>query len=272
MLGKPKRGGDLRLDLLAVLVDARQMALALGQVYRPAPGGLRAQRRGRRQHRGAVQAHGLQTDAFLLRRQGFARREHALCDFVRGQLPQHARILTQIENDDFTVAPVHIADRGHQRYATGARRVFAGHVQHCAPLAHIEQLRRAPPVPRSVDIVEQSGLARFQQACHRHRSAHVCEGVVGLAVLQPVGPGQILQAKARGAVFAQRPCNPVRAQRMRKAQRIDQVPARVAVLPLARVSVVEVAVQQEAGELVVEPDAVVADTAGAGRGQLVVHA
>ncbi|KAG1165968.1 hypothetical protein G6F46_015569 [Rhizopus delemar] len=67
-----------------------------------------------------------------------------------------------------------------------------------------------------------------------------------------------------GAVFAQRPLDAVRAHGAHQPQHVQQVPARIAVAPLAFVRVMEIAEQAVADELVVEAQRVVAQCAGAG--------
>ena len=68
-----------------------------------------------------------------------------------------------------------------------------------------------------------------------------------------------------------RPDHALGAQRLAQAHHVEQVPARIAVAPLAFVGVVEIAVQAEAHELVVEADRVVADRAGSRARHLVVQ-
>ena len=87
-----------------------------------------------------------------------------------------------------------------------------------------------------------------------------------------VGRRQVLQFEAGQAILAQGPLNTFRTQRPGGAQQVDNVPAGVAVLPLPGIGVVKIAIQGEAGYLVVEAQGVVAHAAGMGLRQLGVNA
>ncbi len=134
--------------------------------------------------------------------------------------------------------------------------------------ATIEQLAHARLTPQAQRIVEQLGLGVPQPTRQRDGRAHVRERVMGLTVVDPVGGGEMLELEGGGAVLARRPPDPVRSQGMGEPQRVDQIPAGIAVAPLARVGIEQVAIEQVARDLVVEAHAVVSDPAGSGDTQL----
>ena len=85
-----------------------------------------------------------------------------------------------------------------------------------------------------------------------------------LGMADAIGGGQVFQLERGRAIDVGRPVDPVRSQGMGQTQGVDQIPARIAVAPLAGIGVVQIAIQQVAGDFVVEADAVVADPTGAG--------
>ncbi len=91
-------------------------------------------------------------------------------------------------------------------------------------------------------------------------------------LLQVIGRGQVLQLEARRAVVAQRPYDAFRPQGLAHAHEVDQVPAGIAVLPLAPVRLEEISIEQLAGDFVVETQRVVAHATGARLGELLVYA
>ena len=90
---------------------------------------------------------------------------------------------------------------------------------------------------------------------------------MGVGVVEPVGSREFLQLETRAPV-AVGPGDAIGAQHAGHPHHVDQIPARVAVAPLALVGVVEIAVERAARELVVEAQRVVAHAAGAGRREL----
>jgi hypothetical protein len=88
---------------------------------------------------------------------------------------------------------------------------------------------------------------------------------VGVALAHAVGRGQVLELERGRAVLALRPHDAFRAQRVRQAHRVEQVPPAVAAAPLALVRVVEVAEQPVADEFVVEAQRVPAQVQVSGR-------
>ena len=138
-------------------------------------------------------------------------------------------------------------------------------------MGDIEVLERALLLAQLEMEVEQARLLASDQAGQSDQRLDVGQCVVGAVLFEPVGTGQVLQAKAWRGVLAQWPFDAVRAQRIAHARKVDQVPARTAVAPFALIRIVKIAVEQVPGEFVVESQRVVADAAGAGGRELFVH-
>jgi hypothetical protein len=121
--------------------------------------------------------------------------------------------------------------------------------------------------------VEQLGLLLADQASQRQCGPHVGQRIVRALMRQAVGGGEVLQLEAgAAAVRALRPGDALRAQRPGGAHQVEDVPAAATVLPLAGVGVDQVAPEQEARDLVIEADGVVAHADGAGLGQQALDA
>src|SRR5690625_4807173 len=116
-------------------------------------------------------------------------------------------------------------------------------------------------------MFEQRAQVTPQQPGQAQAGPDIGQGIVGLLVLQAVGPAEVFQPKAGRAVLPQGPLQALGPQGMAGAHHVQQIPARIAVLPLPGIGVVKVAIQGVAGHLVVETQAVVAHTAGSGGGQ-----
>jgi hypothetical protein len=137
---------------------------------------------------------------------------------------------------------------------------------------------RGPCGAGSKAEVEQLGLLVADEAGQRDGGAHVGQRIVRRFVQQAVGARQVFELEAGLAVFLLRPLDAVGAQRVGEAHHVEQVPAAAVVLPFARIRVDQVAPEQEARDLVVEADGVVAHADGAGlreglldvRGELVL--
>ena len=64
-------------------------------------------------------------------------------------------------------------------------------------LRHVDQRRQLALVAVGVEIVKQARLLGFHQLRHRDGGVNVGHRVVGVAVLNAVGDGQMLKAEAR---------------------------------------------------------------------------
>src|SRR6185312_315298 len=118
---------------------------------------------------------------------------------------------------------------------------------------------------------EQLRLARAQQFRQRDGRLDIGQRIVRARLTQVIRDGEVLEPEARRAVVAHRPFEALRPQGVAHAHEVDQVPARALVVPLARVGIEEVAIQQLPRDFVVETDRVVTDRAGTGQSELLVH-
>ncbi len=74
-------------------------------------------------------------------------------------------------------------------------------------------------------VVEQLGLRLADPPRHAHRGTHVGQRIVSLAMLDPVGGGEDLQAVYRQTLLVTGPLDALAAQRPRGAHQVDEVPA-----------------------------------------------
>jgi len=110
---------------------------------------------------------------------------------------------------------------------------------------------------------EQLRLLFLDQAGQGDGGAHVGQRIVRRFVGQAIGLAQMLQPETGLAIVALRPLNAVRAQRVRHAHDVEDVPAAAMVLPFARIRVDQIAPEQETRHFIVEADGVVAHADGA---------
>ena len=101
-------------------------------------------------------------------------------------------------------------------------------------------------------VVVQAGLALPDQPRQRDGGVHVRQGVVGRGMADAVGGGQFLQPEAGVAILPQWPLDTLGSQGIGGTQQVDQIPAGIAVLPLAGVGLMEIAVKGMAGDLIIE--------------------
>ena len=86
-------------------------------------------------------------------------------------------------------------------------------------------------------------------------------------MFDPVGFGQVLKAEAGQSVVIFRPVYAFRAQGIAGAHHIQQIPARVIVLPAPGIGIVEVAIQNVTRDFIIKTDIVVADDTGLWHGE-----
>ena len=158
--------------------------------------------------------------------------------------------------------------RPHHGQAAALGREHARDVQEgLRGLAHRRQAELAGHAVLAVQRegeIEQLGLGVADQPRQRDGGAHVRQRIVRRLVQQAVGLGEVLELEAGAAVLLLRPLDAVGPQRIGQAHHVEQVPTAAFVLPLARIGIDEVAPEQEARDLVVEADGVVAHADGAG--------
>ena len=140
----------------------------------------------------------------------------------------------------------------------------AGRAARAAPGACRSRRRPGPSCAGQAEIEQLAAACCADQARQRDGGAHVRQRIVRRLVHQAVGARQVLQLEARAAVLVRRPVDAFGPQRVGHAHHVEQVPAAAVVLPFARIRVDQVAPEQEARDLVVEADRVVADADGAG--------
>ena len=90
------------------------------------------------------------------------------------------------------------------------------------------------------------------------------EGIVGMLVANAIGLGQIFKLERGFTLFIVYPVDPLRAQGIAGSDHIQQVPARVAVLPTVGIGIKVIAIEGVAGEFIIEANIVVAKDTGAG--------
>lgn len=121
-------------------------------------------------------------------------------------------------------------------------------------------------------IFKQPGLRAFHQLRHGNGGIDIRHRVVGIAVLDAVGARQVFQPEAGQPFLIFRPVNALRTQGVACPHDVEQIPARVAVLPAPGIGIVEVAIENVARYFVIETDVVVTDHAGIGDGKEIVDA
>ncbi len=110
--------------------------------------------------------------------------------------------------------------------------------------------------------LEQLRLFLFHQLRHGDSGVNVRHRVVRVIVFHAVGLSQELQLKAWQPLIIFWPVDAVGTQRVAGAHDIQQIPARIAVLPAPGVGIVKVAIKNIARHFIVEAHVVIADHAG----------
>ena len=111
-------------------------------------------------------------------------------------------------------------------------------------------------------VVEEPGLAGLEQTGQGDGRPHIGQGIVGAAVLDAIGGGESLQSEGGDAIVAGRPLDALGAQGMGRRRVSMRSQRELPFCHSRRIGVAQVAVEEVAGDLVVEADAVVADPAG----------
>ena len=215
--------------------------------------------------------HELERDAFDILGQVGAGDKDAIGNLVGIKFKQRSRIDIEVI-DDHAIRLLRVDRQRHdngQAATTGG--IARGHMHDRRAMRDIEQLECALLAAQVEMEIEQARLLRADQAGKADQGLDIRQRIVCAILLEPVGRGEVLQAKAWCAVVAQRPLDALRTQGVTHAREVDQVPARVAGFPFALIRIMEIAVQQMPRELVIETQGVVADPAGSRRGEFVVH-
>ncbi len=137
-------------------------------------------------------------------------------------------------------------------------------VQDWRHLVQVDVLEDFLLAPQPVEKIIELGLLFLDQPGDRDGGVDVGQGVVRLFMGNAIGKGEFLKFEAGPfAIRAAGPDNALRAQIMAGAHHIDDIPARIAVLPLAIVGTVQVAVEGIARHLIIKAQRVVTHPAGA---------
>ena len=198
---------------------------------------------------------------------GFLAREQTRADGVGVQLEQFARVVGAIPDEDLVLIARMRGQRPDDAQAAPFGREHAGHVQEGLALAggqvHAHFAGDLVLLVQGQAEFEQLRLLLLDQSRQRDGGAHVGQRIVRRFVDEAIGLAQVFQFKAGLAIVALRPLNAFRAQRVRHAHHVEDVPAAAMVLPFARIRIDQVAPEQETRDFIVETDGVVACADGA---------
>ena len=189
-------------------------------------------------------------------------RVEATAQRVGIEIQQRRWIGLQITDDQCIAIARMPGQRQDRRQIMTCRRETPGNVQHWLQQANL--IHDPLLAAQLIEEVVQFCLPLAQQPCQANGGAYVGQRIVRLAVIDAVGLGQPLQLE-RYAPLLLRPFDAFGPQCVSSAYQIDQIPAAVAALPFARVRVEEVAIQTVTRHLIIEAQAVVSRTTGAGR-------
>ena len=235
-----------------------QAALALN----PQPVGiLRAQRIILGQHRAFIEMNQLNRHRRQLPQIGLWRVQ-PLAQGIGIQFQQRRHIAGQIDHDHRIAVIRMPGQRCHQAGVAARRAEHAGNMDQRLHLRNVDQRRQLALVAMTIEIVKQTRLPGFDQFCHGDGGVNVGHRVVGVAVFNIISDSQMLKAKAWQSVVVLRPVDPFRAQGVTGAHHIQQIPARVVVLPAPGVGIVKVTIENITADLLIEAHIVIADDAG----------
>ncbi len=272
-------GAGLVVDLAGLLGQLRRkraqpfhLGLDRGHVQAEARVVIGAQVVPGDQRRHLVQMHLLQRHPCDALGQLAGAQVQALRDHLGRQCQQIVDVTVQVEHDHPVVDGRVHGQRQHRRRAQAAGGIAHGNMQHRLHRGHVQQAADEALVAQLQCVVPQPRLRLLEQPRHADGRAHVRQRLVRIAFAHIVGFGQVFELERRRAVLAQRPLDALGPHRPHQAQHVQQIPARIAVVPLAFVRIMEIAEQAVADELIVEPQRVVTQCAGAGARQLFVDA
>ena len=196
--------------------------------------------------------------------------EDAALELLGIAIEEHVDVAREIRDDD-PVADLGVyRDRHHGRRAETFVGEALRHVDAELAAERLQHRRHVAADPLAERIAPELRLGRLQETRQADRALDIPQRIVRRVLADAVRGTQAFQAKGHHAVLA-RPLDAVGPQCACRAHQVDQVPARVALLPLAGVGVHQVAVEAEAQEVVVEAQVVVADHAGPGFAHAPVH-
>ena len=141
-------------------------------------------------------------------------------------------------------------------------REHTGHMQKGRALSYVKKFAHRALAAMGERIVIELRLSLFDQFGHFDSGYHVGEGIVSLTVFDVISVGDVLESKARQPRWMVGPLDAIRSQSARQAHHIDDIPARIPMLPLALIGIIKIAVQRIARHFVVETNAVVTHRTG----------
>ncbi len=139
-------------------------------------------------------------------------------------------------------------------------------------LRHVNQGGQFLFTAMAEQVLKQLRLPGLHQLRHSDSGVDIRHRVMGVAVFNAVCAGQMFKTEAGQPIFIVGPDDPFRAQGIACAHNVQQIPARVLVLPTPGIGIVEVAVKNMPGHFVIEAHVVVAHHAGVGHGKQVMNA
>ena len=186
---------------------------------------------------------------------------------------QRGWIVTQVVNDDAVAVGGVLYQRQDRRNGTELGRIHAAGMQNDLVILQIDLLLHVALQAEIEVVVEKPRLFVPDKPGDGNRRMHVGQGIMGILVGDTVGPGELFEPETgnAGLGIPFRPVDALGTQGMRQSQQVENIPATVTVLPLARIGVEEVAVEPETGDLVIETDTVVTHTTGSGCCKLLVN-
>ena len=218
----------------------------------------------RREERTSVRLHHLDRRTFLRRREVVG--EQAPGQLGRIALDELGDVPRQVRDDEPVVVLRMHRHGDHGRGAEALVGVAVGDVYAQVPAQGHQQRpgRVAESLPQRVVPELRLGLA--DEPREAHGRVDVGQRIVGVAVVDAVGGTEAFQGEGHHALLL-RPVDAIRTQGAGRPDQVDEIPARVALLPLAGVGVHQVPIQGVAQKLIVETQVVVADDAGPGHSQ-----
>ncbi len=164
----------------------------------------------------------------------------------------------------------------HRHYQTGIAiiaAIHAGGVQDRCHLLKVEILQHLILAPQLVTKIVELGLFFLDQLRHGDGGVDIGERIVGVFVADAISRSQLLQLEAAAVrILALRPDDSLGPEVAAGTHHVDDVPAGIAVLPLATVRVVEIAIEGMARHLIIEAQRIITHPAGARLRQLLVDA
>ncbi len=222
---------------------------------------FRAQCIGRGQDRALIDVHQLDRHRRQIAQIAVSRIQ-PLAQLIRRQRQQRRHVAGQIGHDQ-RVFVIRMPRQRHNPAGIAARRAeHAGNVHQRLHLRNINQRHQFLLVAMGKQKLKQLRLLLLYQLCHRQRGVHIGHRIVRLFVCHAVSLGEMLQLKARKTVVVLRPDDAFRSQRITGAHHVEQIPARIAVLPAPAIRVDKVAVEDIARHFVIEAHVVVTDHTG----------